>query len=171
MPDKFTRVRGVPCVCRICGAHFRRSPSHIRSPENERFCGRACHDVWRSGRPDEVRFWPRVEKTDDCWLWVGPVSPYGYGVVYRQGGSMAQAHRLAWELVEGPIPEGSLICHACDNRRCVRNDDEGVYVVDGVEYRRRGHLWLGTPEANMRDMVAKERDRWSVGSEGHRRSA
>lgn len=68
------------------------------------------------------------------------------------------AHRNAWVAATGePIPEGMLVLHCCDNRACAQAEGRGVYVVDGVEYERRGHLWLGPPAANSRDMVLKGR--------------
>jgi hypothetical protein len=59
-------------------------------------------------------------------------------------------------LATGEMPRG-IVLHTCDYRRCVRNDDVGVYVIDGIPYPRRGHLVLATHKANMRDMVNKNR--------------
>lgn len=76
-----------------------------------------------------------------CWEWTGD-RRHGYGIVVHEK-RRHYAHRLAWSLVNGPIPAGMYICHHCDNPPCIN-----------VE-----HLFLGTPKDNYDDMVAKDRDR------------
>jgi hypothetical protein len=102
------------------------------------------------------RFWTKVEKGDGpdaCWLWTGFAPKYGR---IQVDGKSKGAHVVAWELASGdPVPLGMIVCHACDATRCVRNDDSGVHVVNGVEYVR--HLFLATNGVNSADMVAKGR--------------
>lgn len=92
------------------------------------------------------RFERRVDKSDPdgCWPWTGGRSSGGYGVV-RKTGRLADgsttAHRMAWQLTYGPIPDGVEVCHRCDTPPCVRPD----------------HLFLGTSRENAADMVAKGR--------------
>lgn len=64
-------------------------------------------------------FWERVEKTETCWLWNGPLNSRGYGRVSRRAQGHEYAHRVAWMESRGPIPEGLSIDHLCRNRRCV----------------------------------------------------
>ncbi len=95
------------------------------------------------GRTIAQRFWPKVSVTADtaCWLWTGAFSSNGYGSIrIKQKGH--NTHRIAWELMFGPIPAGMFVCHRCDVRGCVRPD----------------HLFLGTSIDNIRDMMRKGRD-------------
>lgn len=72
--------------------------------------------------PLEQRFWPKVEKTDGCWNWKGALNTSGYGRLSLggRGSLMARAHRVAYELVVGPIPDGQDLDHLCRNRACVK---------------------------------------------------
>ena len=67
----------------------------------------------------EQRFWEKVEKTETCWLWTGFKERKGYGY-FRDGDFVWKAHRYAYELLVGPIPDGATIDHAvCGNTSCV----------------------------------------------------
>lgn len=65
---------------------------------------------------DAERFWPKVDKSGECWLWTGAIDSCGYGL-FR--GSEVRAHRMAYALNTGPIPEGMSIHHSCGVRHCV----------------------------------------------------
>jgi hypothetical protein len=76
-------------------------------------------------RSIEKRFWKKVTKTDSCWLWTGCKSDKGYGRFIVKGKCL-RAHRFAYELLVGPIPEGLQLDHVtaagCVNRCCVNPD-------------------------------------------------
>lgn len=107
--------------------------------------------IWQmyKSRPLAERFWEKVLKTDTCWVWTAAKYPNGYGVIgvgkKPSGDSiMKAAHRLSWELANGPIPDGLWVLHKCDNRPCVRPD----------------HLFLGTAHDNNQDTWDKKRRRF-----------
>lgn len=77
----------------------------------------------RSITPPEARFWPKVDKSGDCWLWTGARFPDGYGS-FRYNGVVTGAHRVAYELTYGTIPTdgAKVVDHRCRNRQCVRPD-------------------------------------------------
>ena len=94
----------------------------------------------RSYAPFIPRFWSRVDKIDGCWLWQAGKTKDGYGVIWKAP-KVLLAHRVAWELTYGPIPEGLQILHHCDNPACVNPT----------------HLFIGTNYDNVCDSVSKGR--------------
>lgn len=75
-----------------------------------------------------------------CHLWTACTHPGGYGS-FKLAGQALKAHRVAYEIAHGPIPNGLHVLHRCDVRSCCNPD----------------HLFLGTRADNMADMVAKGR--------------
>ncbi len=114
---------------------------------------------WQPGTEAE-RFAARLIVTDTCWLWGGAMKDVGsYGRFLTDTGH-EPAHRYAWVVAAGAEPGPGLhVLHTCDVPACVRTDQPGIYVVDGIAYPRFGHLWLGSHAANMADRKAKLRYR------------
>lgn len=71
----------------------------------------------RKGSPAE-RFWKSIDRTGECWAWTGTIYPNGYGSHSIKGRSNL-AHRFAYSLIVGPIPEGAHLDHICHNKSCV----------------------------------------------------
>ena len=68
---------------------------------------------------DVARFWSRVDKSGDCWLWTGQRTRQGYGV-FRVNGKRTPSHRVAYQIENGPITDSVLVRHrACNNPPCV----------------------------------------------------
>lgn len=95
--------------------------------------------------PLQQRFWRKVKKTNGCWIWSGGKKPNGYGQISEggRGSKCLSAHRVSYELHNGPIPDGLVVMHSCDNPACVNP----------------AHLSLGTHKDNSDDMIAKGRKR------------
>lgn len=101
-------------------------------------------NVWDSRwhLPMKDRFWEKVDvrSESECWNWKAFIHPSGYGM-FAINRKMYGAHRIAWELVNGKIPDGICVCHTCDNRICVNPS----------------HLFLGSIKDNVDDRDNKNR--------------
>lgn len=105
----------------------------------KRFLNRRPNGWFKSPRAKDL-FLQDVEKTPGCWVWQGLTDRLGYGQVSRRG-KCCSAHRVAYELFNGPIPNGLHVRHACDNPSCVRPD----------------HLVVGTHRQNIQDAIERRR--------------
>ena len=86
------------------------------------------------------RFWAQVDKSGECWEWTGPLFTTGYGSFYI-GKVRWRSHRYSALLYYGPYEQNVIVCHTCDNRKCVRPD----------------HLVLADHDWNAKDREAKGR--------------
>ena len=92
--------------------------------------------------PEEIeRFWSYVDTSggdDACWLWKGQINHNGYGL-FSIKGKKTIASRMAAIIALGPLPEGRIVCHHCDNPPCCNPN----------------HLYFGTARDNMRDAIER----------------
>jgi HNH endonuclease len=89
------------------------------------------------------RFWSKVQRTDTCWLWTAARTHGGYGQFGLARGKAVRAHRLAYELTIGPIPDGLELDHLCRVRNCV-NPAHLEPVTHAENMRRAVSAWAIT---------------------------
>jgi hypothetical protein len=123
--------------CAICSMPF-----HPWKYAPNKCCSRVCAGLLRRQQPLDERFWKKVQirSKEECWLWKGSTNQDGYGAFWVQD-RLKLAHRIAWILTNGPIPEGLNVLHKCDVRTCCNP----------------GHYFLGTHGDNCRDRTKKKR--------------
>lgn len=85
---------------------------------NQQRLGKPLTPLRGTALTPEQRFWANVNQTDGCWIWTASTTSAGYGQMSVRS-KMKYAHRVSYELLVGPIPEGSEIDHICFVRKCV----------------------------------------------------
>lgn len=129
---------GLGWTCLQCGRVYNKKDPDVKYGRHK-FCSLACKRAhW------EDSFWARGKKIGNgCWEWAGYRYQNGYGKAQltRNGIKLQYAHRVAYFLVNGPIPEGKFVCHHCDNPPCINP----------------AHLFLGTNKSNSDDKMRKGR--------------
>ena len=133
----------ISITCSVCGQPFLAWPYEIR--QGRRYCGSACRTTGVTGEriPLAARLWGKVQRgsTEECWPFTGARNQYGYGVLSRgsppQGTTLA--HRIAYELTYGPILNGLVLMHECDNPPCCNplHLTPGTYSQNNRDARAR----------------------------------
>ena len=95
--------------------------------------------------PDIERFWSKVniKSDEEWWNWKAFKNKQGYGRFGHSASKCVNAHRMSWVIKNGQIPDKMFVCHRCDNPSCVNPN----------------HLFLGTRQDNINDMMIKKRGR------------
>lgn len=100
---------------------------------------RACI---RGTTKERLEYYRQIDPETGCWIWTGSVVGGRYGQTTMGDGKPMKAHRVSYLTYVGEIPDGMMVCHKCDNPRCINPE----------------HLFLGSALDNQRDSVVKGRN-------------
>lgn len=129
--------------CEVCGRTFSKRPRDSQKQWlNRAFCSIACANKLKTTIAPHLYFWKYADRRgdDECWPWLGVRDNHGYGRVNFMTTAI-KAHRVSYEMRHGPIPDGLVIRHSCDNPNCVNPK----------------HLSTGTQSQNMKDASSRGR--------------
>lgn len=134
-------------ICPQCSKTFQLKPSHAAGTH---YCSKTCYLEGRRSVSWQSRYQSRVDRRgpDECWPYIGTRDKSGYGRLPLNRKNIL-AHRIAYELAYGPIPDGLFVLHSCDNPCC----------------QNPAHLHIGTHTDNMRER--SERGRAPAGATHH----
>jgi len=139
-----TKRKTVRALCSHCDKPF---SARVDGALIAQCCSRSCGSKHRSQRPVSELV-DMSAGPDECWPWLGFIENHGYGRV-RRDGRFILAHRFVYEEMVGAIPDDLDLLHSCDSPPCCNPS----------------HLFPGTHQDNMRDMVLKGRAQRLRGSE------
>lgn len=139
--DEIDVANATYAICAYCGDSFTVEKARLADGHGK-YCKKECEVAGRKirSKPLEERFWKHVEKTADCWFWTAFKDSRGYGRINFEQTPIL-AHRVSWEIHNGPIPDGMSVLHHCDNPSCIRPD----------------HLFLGNASDKMNECSKKGR--------------
>lgn len=132
-------------TCPVCQKQFSLYDSR------KKYCSKSCYYKTKTKRKDipyqfelmKKHMEKRTEKKDNgCWEWIGHILKGGYGQTHFCG-KMMRAHRASWLIHNGEIPKEMIVCHSCDNKKCINPS----------------HLFIGTHLDNNKDMMKKGRNK------------
>ena len=139
-------------ICSVCKIEHS-NKSGMKKKDGSNYLARKCYQCSKSHpglRTKEERFWEKVDKKSfGCWEWTAHLDKRGYGRFGVSDGKGIGAHRYSYALHNGAFKKALYVCHKCDNPKCVNPE----------------HLFLGTHQDNMDDMVRKGRQRSLKGEE------
>lgn len=136
--------------CSHCGQQFHRAYQlSLRRSLRRKFCSRECFSAHFARDEGEflTRLWSRIDcrGPDECWPWRGRLNAAGYGVIDARNRPIL-AHRAVFFASSEAQDRSVTICHSCDNPSCCNP----------------GHLWSGSQQQNIQDMIAKGRARRGI---------
>jgi len=109
--------------------------------------------------PAEERFWAKVDKSGDCWLWTGAKVATGHGNM-KVNGKPVGVHRFSYELAYGPIPQEMVIDHICRRGQCVNPEHlRAVTQKQNMENRGGAHA---NSKTGIRGVMPARNGKWRV---------
>lgn len=134
--------------CERCGKQFKKRGRDSATQWSARqYCSSLCSNRDKEVAPMHLRFWDNVNiaEGNKCWTWTGTKDQHGYGKIGYGGRDYKadyKAHRMAYEMRFGPIADGKVICHTCDNPSCVNPNHlfEGTQADNAKDTSRKGRL-------------------------------
>jgi hypothetical protein len=144
--------------CEIC--HIKIDVIRAIYQKIPRFCGNKCRGqgvkqwlkrkfIWKNSSKEEIDnhineyFEKKIIRKEGCWDWKSSKNDKEYQRMHiSKLAPRIAIHIYSWKLYKGEIPEGMFVCHSCDNKRCANPD----------------HLFLGTSDDNIQDMINKKRN-------------
>lgn len=116
----------------LCSTHYEQVRARRRY--------KTINPIWHLSMPERLEYYSIPISECGCIIWIGGVDKDGYGKIYFENRN-DRAHRVAYKLAFGDIPEGLLVCHKCDTPSCINPN----------------HLFIGTSQDNINDRTVKNR--------------
>jgi len=98
----------------------------FKGKRGQKYCSKSCKLLFH------------IKQENGCWIWQGAQTNCGYGKIGHEKNHFS-THRFSYEIFNGKIPIGKIICHSCDNKLCCNPE----------------HLWIGTQKENIQDAKRK----------------
>ena len=132
-----------------CSMHYQRFMKY-----GDPLAGIAKYSSWREALRE------RVSESGDCLVWTGSTNQWGYGRASIGGGKLRVVHRLAWEDVNGPVPDGFELDHICFNRACIKVEHLRLVTKSDNARHRKGAQ--PNSKSGVRNVHAYGGGRWYV---------